>query len=104
MERPKILKIEWRHPRTGGTRILQMIKDLHTQLKKKNIDIILIEKNSKTSEILFNDLPMEFLLDEARVRENFCGSCSTPAERKRKSEAISVELIKKAALKAAGLL
>lgn len=103
----KILKLEWRRTKQESPRIAKAIREIRVNLKKKNVDIIYIEKpisGSGSSEILFNDMPLEFLLDEARVRENFCGTCSTPEERKKKLETISGELIKKAALKAAGLI
>ena len=103
----KTLKIEWRHPPRADGRIPKIIKELRTQLKKKMIDIILIEKKlpaNQLAEILFNDLPLEFLLDEARVRDNFCGTCVSPTVRKKIYSKISESLIKKAALKAVGLL
>ena len=104
MNSSKTLKIEWRHGAAESAHISKILCELRVLLKKKNIDVILIEKTSKKDEILFNGLPMEFLLDEARVRENFCGTCSTLAERKKIYGKIPAALIKKAAFKAAGLL
>ncbi len=107
MNKPsKTLKIEWRHSKANAPRIDKTLKELRVQLKMKNIDVIYIEKKIAApgySEILFNDMPMEFLMDEARVKESFCGTCLTPAERKKKFEIFSAALIKKAALKAAGV-
>lgn len=104
MPNTKTIKIEWRQSSPGDARMTKILKSLCAALRKKKVAVILIKKKFKTEEILFNDLPLEFLLDEARVKDNFCGAFVTPAQRFKKIQNISEALMRKAAFKAAGIL
>lgn len=102
MPSDKVLKVHC-PPKAGTARMLKIFRELRLELKKKNIEVIFDDKNSAADGILFNDMPLELLIDEARVRDNFCGISVSMAQRKKKILGLSKELIKKAAFKAVGL-
>jgi len=88
----KKLCIEWKHldidngtclrcSKTGKT-INQVVKELKDELKSEGIKIDfketkLSEKEIKKSNIiLINDIPLEQILSNAKLDENYCESCS----------------------------
>ncbi|MBN2602917.1 MAG: DUF2703 domain-containing protein, partial [Candidatus Thermoplasmatota archaeon] len=88
----KTLSIEWRHldldkgtclrcSKTGKT-LQQVISELNKKLKGKNVRILfnetkLSEKQIQQSNmILIDGKPIETILSEAEVGENYCLSCS----------------------------
>ena len=88
----KNLKIEWKHldvdgetcvrcSDTGET-LAQVVADLTKKLKPKGIEVEFIETKLDDSQIpqsniiLFNDVPIEVVLDIA-VSKNYCESCTS---------------------------
>lgn len=123
------LTIEWRHlddkgetclrcSKTGKT-LHQVITELKKELGAKNIKITFKEtkllKNQieQSNMILINDAPLEQLLSNANVSQNYCSSCScltgsdaycrTIEYKGKQYEEIPEKIIRSAILRAAGL-
>ncbi len=88
----KRLFIEWKHldidnstcircSKTGKT-INQVINELKEELKPRGIKIDFKETNlsekeiKESNKILINDIPLEQILSDAKIDENYCESCS----------------------------
>jgi hypothetical protein len=122
----KKLIIEWRHFETGGQTcqrcgdtgetLRRVIEELSRELAGDGIGVTLTETHllassiAQSNMVLFNDVPLEDLLDEVEVSANECCSCScligedtvcrTLVYEGETYEDIPPELIRKAALKA----
>lgn len=125
----KELVIEWRHFAVAGktcdrcsatgTTVREFVADLSRELAGKGIRINFVETvlpaelMAQSNMILFNDVPLEEILEEARAGESKCPSCSclTGSDTSCRTvehggvshEAIPVGLIRRAALIALGL-
>lgn len=125
----KELNIEWRHFETGretclrcaetGKTLDQAVASLREELKPKGAEVTFLEtllpesQMAQSNMILFNGVPLEEILAEAKASENYCSSCScvtgsetwcrTIEHEGKIYEEISEELIRKAAFIAAGL-
>lgn len=86
------IMIEWRHfdqddrtclrcSETGKT-LQQVIADLNKELEPKGIMISLVEQRltdkqiKQSNMILINDVPLESILSDVEVDENYCDSCT----------------------------
>ncbi len=125
----KHLTLEWRHldlnnktclrcSETGKT-LSQVISELQQKLKPKGITLLfketrLSEHDLKQSNmILINNKPLEQILSNVKVGENYCASCScitgndaycrTIEYKGKQYEEIPETIIRKAVLRAAGL-
>ena len=109
---------------TGKT-LTQVIKDLTEELKPKGINVSLTESKlskdevSQSNRLFFNGMALEEVLQDVTVSENPCSSCAdlcgcgdlcgknvncrTVVSGGTVHEAIPAELIRRAALTAAGL-
>ncbi len=126
----KELNIEWMHFETGretclrcsetGKTLDHVITCLKHELKYKGVEVTFREtllpesQMAHSNEILFNNVPLEEILDEATSSENYCSSCTCLTGREtwcrtiehegKTYEEIPEELIRKAAFKAIGLI
>jgi hypothetical protein len=124
----KELNIEWRHFESGGETCLRcsetgktlhkVIADFRHELKSKGIELNIKETILSASEmaqsnmILFNGVPLEDILDDTIISENYCPSCScltdsdtwcrTIVHESKTYEEIPEEVIRKAILKIIG--
>ena len=124
----KTLTIEWKHleqdgltcTRCGdtGRSLRSAVRAMRRQCRPCGIDIKFTETKlparrlKESNAILFNGVPLETALGDAKVRANECGSCSTlvgeasqcrAVRRGGKTyEAIPEELIREAACRVAG--
>lgn len=123
----KTLTIEWKHldrdgdtcDRCGNTgrTLRKTVSALRRQCRPCGVAIKLIETKlparrlQESNAILFNGVPLEIALGDAKVRESDCGSCATllgqasqcrAVERRGKTyEAIPEKLIREAACRVA---
>ncbi len=126
----KELNIEWLHFETGGETCLRcsetgktlehVIACLKHELNSKGVEVTFKEtllpesQMAHSNKILFNNVPLEEILDETISSENYCSSCScltggetwcrTIEHEGKTYEEIPEELIRKAAFKATGLM
>lgn len=123
------LTIEWRHyDKEGATCVRclatgqsldEVVAALREELAPRGVRIVFTETRlteeqiSESNLILFNGIPLEELLVEAKASENACSSCSCLAETETSCrtvefegttyEEIPADLIRRAAFKVLGL-
>jgi len=88
----RTLRVEWKHldvnkgtclrcSETGKT-LAQVMKDLRKELEKKDVKISFVETKlsenqiKQSNMILIDGKPLEKILSDAEVGENYCSSCS----------------------------